>query len=185
MIASYFRKILCTLTALFWLDRRKILAGFVTTFWAVQHIACAYGTDEPCHDCPDHSLYCTPTFNKENFSRKDYSECELALADSMEYIRACETPCKNTERTFSPAEDGSVVIQKVCADQKPDDCSYDTRQNKKAFIDSLVTQCSLDHMKSDSSLTGYHCLSGENVSVEEGEKRQKALDEWLEKRENR
>ena len=184
MITSYFRKIFCTLTAFFWLDRRKILAGFVTTFWAVQHIACAYGTDEPCHDCPDDSLYCKPTFNKENFSRKDYSDCEQALADSMEYIRDCETPCKKTEQTFSSAEDGGVVIQKVCADKKPDDCSYYTKESKQRFIDSLVTQCSMDHMKSDSSLTGYYCLSGEHVSIEEGEKRQKAIDEW-QKRENR
>jgi len=70
----------------------------------------------------------------------------------------------------------------VCQDEKPADCTHETLNAKQMFADSIEWVCSLDQLKSDSSLVGYRCgNSYETVSVEEGEKRRQEFKEWLDR----
>jgi hypothetical protein len=175
------RKVFLWLGALFWSKRFRI-SSVVASSFALQAFACAYGTDEPCEkDCYDPSLNCKPVYDTEKFSGKDYSECEQSLADSLKYIAQCNgsIPCKNTK---AEPEDWLFTATQptwVCLDEKPADCSNETTNIKQQFVDSLEWECSLDHLKADSSLVGYRCAdSYETISIEEGEKRRQEYMEW-------
>ena len=177
------RKLFLWLGALFW-SRRFRISSVVASSFALQAFACTYGPpDEPCHrDCYDPSLDCKPMFDTERFSGKDYSECEQSLADSLKYIVQCSgsVPCKNTKAEPEDWMITGVQPKFVCLDEKPDDCSYETKNAKERFVDSLERVCPLDHLKADSSLVGYRCSdSYETIPVEEGEKRLQEYKEWL------
>ena len=184
---SLLRKFFLSLGALFWSKRFRITSVVASSF-ALQAFACAYGTDEPCEkDCYDPSLDCKPVYNTEKFSGKDYSECEQSLADSLKYIAGCNSsvPCKNS--VAEPADWLITATQPkwVCLDEKPADCSYGVTNSKQQFVDSLESDCVMDHLKADSSLVGYRCAdSQETVSVEEGEKRLQEFKEWLNRRQD-
>ncbi len=181
---NLFRKIFLWLGAFFWSKRFRITSIIASSF-ALQAIACAYGTDEPCEkDCYDPSLDCKPMYNTEKFSGKDYSECEQSLAELLKYMSECNgsNPCKNLK---AEPEDWLITATQptwVCQDEKPADCTHETLNAKQMFADSIEWVCSLDHLKSDSSLVGYRCgNSYETVSVEEGEKRRQEFKEWLDR----
>ena len=175
------RKFFLWFGALFWSKRFRI-SSIVASSFALQAIACAYGTDEPCRDdCYDASLDCRPVYDAEKFSGKAYSECEQTLADSVTYLTQCKGsyPCKNA--VAEPADWMITGAQPkfVCLDEKPLDCSLEITMAKQEFVDSLEWECSLDHMKADSSLVGYRCADNKDVSIEEGEKRLQEFKEWL------
>jgi hypothetical protein len=175
------------LSAFFWSRRFRITSVIASSF-ALQAFACTYGSpDEPCRsDCYDPSLDCKPKYDYEKLSGNDYSECELSLAESLKYMSECKgsTPCKNSK---AEPEDWLITATEptwVCLDEKPSDCSYETLNAKQMFADSVEWNCSLDHLKSDSSLVGYLCGSNETVSVEEGERRRQEYKEWLDRQRN-
>ena len=113
------RKFFLWFGALFWSKRFRI-SSIVASSFALQAIACAYGTDEPCReDCYDASLDCRPVYDAEKFSGKDYSECEQSLADSVTYLTQCKgsVPCKNGIRApvaaiIKAISDSNLVLDK-------------------------------------------------------------------------
>ena len=56
MIRTIIRKLMAFVTAIFWTDKSKVFSGVLACFWSVQHIACAYGTDDGL-ECDDDCLY--------------------------------------------------------------------------------------------------------------------------------
>lgn len=141
---KFIRKITLLLSSLCWSDCAPILLSLV----ALQHIACAYGTDEPCDDnnCYDPSLDCSPIFNYEAMTGKDYSECEQGILDTLK------------ARKLRNTNEYGVCIKGPC------NLTYEERW-------LIRDNCPLDHIKADSALSGYQCANGENVSIDEGERR--------------
>jgi len=179
------RKIFLWLGAFFWSKRFRI-TNVVASSFALQAFACAYGVDEPCEkDCYDPSLDCKPVYDTEKFSGRDYSECEQSLTESLKYISECRgsIPCKNSK---AEPEDWLFTATQptwVCLDEKPADCSYETTNAKQRFVDSLESDCPLNHLKADSSLVGYRCADNQGIiSIEEGEKRRQEFEEWADRK---
>lgn len=54
MIRIFFRKFMAVMTAIFWTEKSKFFSSILACFWSVQHIACAYGTEDCDYDgtCP-------------------------------------------------------------------------------------------------------------------------------------
>lgn len=141
------RKITLLLSSLCWSDCAPILLSFT----ALQHIACAYGTDEPCEEnCYDPALDCVPEINYDAMTGKDYSECEHDILDTIK------------ARRLRNINEYGVCFKSPCSITYEEQCQI--REN-----------CPLDHIKADSALSGYRCQNSEFVSVEEGERRLKLL----------
>ena len=146
MFVSILRKIYSALTALFWSNRRKWFAGIATSFWAIQHIACAYGPDdgrEPLETCTP--IYDYDRLTEAPLSTENYSECEQTLTEALVYQEKCYR--------------GSL------------DCSANAQSAKSSVIRETEFECGCNtrfkNMIADSLITGFTC-DGEKVSVEEG-----------------
>ena len=120
MFVSILRKIYSALTALFWSNRRKWFAGIATSFWAIQHIACAYGPDdgrEPLETC-------TPIYDYDRLadaplSTENYSECEQMLTEALVYLGKCYKPCENSlvMPVASPLDSTKTTLATYCRDE--------------------------------------------------------------------
>ena len=140
---NFVRKITLLLSSLCWSDCAPILLSLV----ALQHIACTYGTDEPCDEnCYDPSLDCAPTFDYEAMTGKDYSECEQDILDTLK------------ARQLRNVNEYGVCVKSPCG------LTFGEQSQ-------IRESCPLDHIKADSALSGYQCQNGEVVSIEEGENR--------------
>lgn len=182
---NFLRKIFLWVGSIFWSHRFRI-SSIVASSFALQAFSCAYGTENPYDNyCYDPSLDCKPVYDVEKFSGKDYSECEQSLADSVKYLTQCNG-LKSCENFMAEPEDWMITgVQPkyVCIDEKPADCSYEPTYARQRFVDSLEWECSLDHLKADSSLVGYRCADNyEDISIEEGEKRLQEFRQCLERR---
>lgn len=177
MVGKYLRKVFAAFTALFWADKSRLLLGVFASFWAVQHIACAYGPDEPLceEDCYDPEWNCTPIFDVSKISREGYDACENTLADLVGYMEACKNPYDSVPMVSGSA--GFGIMESAFVDGKPVDCSYDTQNSSMALIDDYTLTCSTTHMEAEAAFTGYQC--GLNyVSVEEGNLRKREKNGW-------
>ena len=179
MIRTFFSKFLAALSALFWADKKRLFLGFLASFWAIQHIACAYGCgDDSCDENNvDPSLMCSPVFDAEKMSGQDYDECEQAIAENLTKLSECNAACadetllnKGTIETpiFESAQlyclpDAQASVYEGCGN-----VAVDGLLNK--IYDQMVG-CSMEHFKDDGTVSRYKCENGEIVSVEEGERR--------------
>ena len=176
MFGKQLRKFFAAATAIFWVDKSKFLMSVFACFWAVQHIACAYGTDESSEDdYYDSEWNCTPIFDVSKISREGYDACENTLADLVEYMEACKNPHDSVPMVSGPA--GSGLMESAFVDGKPVDCSYDTQNSSMALIDDYTLTCSTTHMKAEAAFTGYQC-GLYYVSVEEGNLRKREKNDW-------
>lgn len=173
-MATFLRKFLCVLTALFWSNRRKWFAGIATSFWAIQHIACAYGPDdgrEPLETCTP--IYDYDRLAEASLSTENYSECEQTLTAALVYLGQCDKPCENNVYipTISPLDSTKTVIANHCLDEGRPDCSANAQSAKLSTISETEFECGCNtrfkNMIADSLITGFEC-DGEKVSVEEG-----------------
>lgn len=176
MVGKYLRKVFAAFTALFWADKSRLLLGVFASFWAVQHIACAYGSDEPiCEDdCYDPAWDCTPVFDVNRISREGYTECENKIADLVLYMEDCENPYDGEPVVETS---GSGIMDNAYVDGKLTDCSYYTQKSAMNSIDSYTQTCFTDHMEFEYAFVGYQCGT-EYVSVEEGNQRKSKKVQW-------
>ena len=173
-MVTFLRKILCVLTALFWSNRSKWFTGLATSFWAIQHIACAYGPD----DGREAAEFCDPKYDidrlaEPSFSSDNYTECEKTLTEALIYEGKCAEPCQNYEYipVASPMDSTKTVIETLCLDEGHPDCSVIALSNNGNVIRSVELACGdttgFKNMIADSLITGFKC-DGKDVSVEEG-----------------
>lgn len=182
MFDSILKKFFAGLTAFLWADKKRLFLGFFASLWSVQHIACAYGTDEPCEGpCADPSLYCTPVFDVEKLSGNEYSECEQELADTLKFLSDCNESCaKEKFYNQSKREDSFFENEQMyCNDPSPyEGCGDYSVNGKMNNVYSVINNCPMDHIKAEGAMTSYKCGDGEIVSIEEGERR---LNSWKNK----
>jgi len=177
MLSSIFRKFFAGLTAFFWADKKRLFLGLLASFWSVQHIACAYGTDEPCEGaCSDPAMQCTPVFDVSMMSGNGYSDCEKTVKENIDQYEYCNTVC---------ASEKAQNVQTTRIDNLNLDLAYCDRQDAGTapacdenrigqvaeWLRHAANSCDMKHLKAEGSLTGYKCKNGETVSVEEGERR--------------
>lgn len=84
---SLISKIFAGLTAFLWADKKRLFLGLFASFWAIQHVACAYGCGSAtCADGNDDpALKCHPVYDKTQEERvvKEY-RCENGETVSVE-----------------------------------------------------------------------------------------------------
>ena len=174
MFVSILRKIYSALTALFWSNSRKWFAGIATSFWAIQHIACAYGPDdgrEPLGTCTP--IYDYDRLAEAPLSTENYSECEQTLTEALVYLGKCNKPCENSlvMPVASPLDSTKTTLATYCRDEGRPDCSANAQSAKSSVIRETEFECGCNtrfkNMIADSLITGFTC-DGEKVSVEEG-----------------
>ena len=174
MFDSIFRKIYSALTALFWSNRRKWFAGIATSFWAIQHIACAYGPDdgrEPLETCTP--IYDYDRLAEATISTENYSDCEKTLTEALVYLGKCDKPCENNLLipAASPQDSTKATLINHCYDEGRPDCSVQAQSEKSSILLRTEFECGCNtrfkNMITDSLITGFNC-DGEKVSVEEG-----------------
>jgi len=146
---SLFRRISVFTCTLFWNNGTKICnpIRFVRKYWAqlilssvaIQTIACAYGGEDVYGDF---SSACSPEFNVEKFTNKDYTDCEKDIVEKV--LKA-----KDLQDNFNKRED--ATLEKWVG----------VRQE----IDKLAETCDMEHLKSEGSLTNYVCGDGKTVDV--------------------
>lgn len=180
MFGKQLRKFFAAFTAIFWADKSKFLMSIFASFWAVQHIACAYGPDEPlCEDdCYDPAWNCTPVFDVSKMSRVGYSDCENKIADLAEYIEDCKNPYDDIQVVERDEFAGPGIMDSAYVEGMPVDCSYSTQSSSMKLIDSYTLTCFVDHMRMENAFTGYMC-GDTYVSVEEGNKRKGEKNNWI------
>lgn len=183
MFGSFIRKVFVGLTALFWADKKRLFLSLFTSIWAVQHIACAYGTDEPCENCIDPSLDCSPIFDVSKLSGEGYSGSEAALAEDLKFLAACDSVCSSgaaANQGFT-SESRIGTLQYYCS-LAPDSasvhaCTASVISNKNSEVDDLFENGDMSHIRDEGALAAYQCANGETVSVEEGERRSAQYNE--------
>jgi hypothetical protein len=176
MMRTFVRKVLAGIFACFWGNKKRFLCSVFTGFWAVQHIACAYGVDDDVPEV-DKSLICSPIFDVSKMSGQGYDTCEQTIADEIRMLADCNDKCADSTLLNKGVFYGSFFESEQLYCTTPEQPSHyegcaDIPVNGIFnTVSEQIANCPMTNFKAEGSLSGYKCANEEKVSVEEGERR--------------
>jgi hypothetical protein len=184
MMRTFIGKMLAGIFACFWGNKKRFLCSVFAGFWAVQHIACAYGVDDDVPEV-DKSLMCGPIFDVSKMSGQDYDACEQAIADEIKNLADCNDKCADSTLLNKGVFYGSFFESEQLYCKTPtqpsayEGCAENSVNGTFNTVSEQILNCPMTNLKAEGSLSGYKCGNGEIVSVEEGERRSEQAKQQL------
>ena len=176
MMRTFIGKVLAGIFACFWGNKKRFMCSVFAGFWAVQHIACAYGVDDEVIK-GDEWMLCSPLFDVSKMSEQDYDECEQTIADEIKMLADCNDKCADSTLLNKGVFYGSFFESEQLYCTTPaqpshyEGCAEYPVNGAFNTVSEQLEKCSMANFKAEGSLSGYKCANGEKVSVEEGERR--------------
>ena len=184
MMRTFIGKMLAGIFACFWGNKERFLCSVFAGFWAVQHIACAYGVDDDVPEV-DKSLMCSPIFDVSKMSGQGYDACEQTIADEIKKLADCNDKCADSTLLNKGVFYGSFFESEQLYCTTPtqpsayEGCAEYPVNGAYNRVAEQLGKCSMANFKAEGSLSGYKCANGEKVSVEEGERRSEQAKQQL------
>lgn len=161
----------------------RFLLILCAAFLSILCEACSDSEDSCQGICADPAYRCAPILDVSKASEKDYSDCEKDILSDVDSLQVCNELCQDGD----VKDVGQIRLSNFDSNQwycivkngNKEDSKCDLKHIGRTFdnMQSLLNACNTASLVKDGVIGYYRCEDGDSVSVAEGLRRKKTLEE--------